>query len=137
MTRFGTWTRPACCWCRSMSVWEAMAMVTDLRGEIVTAPFKFAMTATGVKSLAQRTTTAVANRLRCCAGSGSSRPGTTTPTVTRLVEDAVEVVELNPAAVKHARAQRSVPARRPTSVTWLRRDLLSRSAGRTPGATPP
>ncbi len=41
---------------------EAMAMVTDLRGEIVTAPFKFALTISGVDVLRKRTATAVAER---------------------------------------------------------------------------
>ncbi|HNI35092.1 MAG TPA: hypothetical protein PLV93_06800, partial [Microthrixaceae bacterium] len=40
---------------------EAMAMVTDLRGEVVTSPFKFALTASGAKTLSDRTVSASAS----------------------------------------------------------------------------
>ena len=116
--------------------WEAMAMVTDLRGEIVTAPFKFAMTANGVKVLGQRTATAVADRSAVLCRVGVESAGHYhRPLVTRLVEDAVEVVELNPAAVKHARAQQ-LRARQKTDERDLAAiaDLLSRGAGRSPQA---
>ena len=35
--------------------WKAMAMVTDLRGEIIAAPFLFDLTASGVDVLPVRT----------------------------------------------------------------------------------
>ena len=116
--------------------WEALAMVTDLRGEIVTAPFRFAMTASGVEVLSRRTASAVAHRGAVLCRVGVESAGHYhRPLVTRLVEDAVEVVELNPAAVKHARAQQ-LRARQKTDERDLAAiaDLLARGAGRSPQA---
>ena len=116
--------------------WEAMAMVTDLRGEIVTAPFRFGMTTSGVEALAARTASAVADRSAVLCRVGVESAGHYhRPLVTRLVEDKVEVVELNPAAVKLARAQQ-LRARQKTDERDLAAiaDLLSRGAGRSPQA---
>lgn len=90
--------------------WEAMAMVIDLRGEIVAAPFRFGMTAPGVETLSQLTATAVADRSAVLCRVGVESAGHYhRPLVARLVEDAVEVVELNPAAVKHPRPAAPCP----------------------------
>lgn len=114
--------------------WEAMAMVTDLRGEIVTAPFKFGMTATGVQVLSRATKSAAVDRSAVLCRVGVESAGHYhRPLVTRLVEDGAEVVELNPAAVKHARAQQ-LRARQKTDERDLAAiaDLLARGAGRSP-----
>ncbi len=114
---------------------EAMAMVTDLRGEIVTAPFKFALTISGVDVLRKRTATAVAERSAVVCRVGVETAGHYHRTlVTSLVGDSVEVIELNPAAVKHARASAACgPVRRPTNATLAAMaDLMARGAGRPP-----
>src|SRR5680860_255186 len=85
---------------------EAMAMVTDLRGEVVTSPFKFALTASGAKTLSDRTATATATRSAALCRVGIETAGHYhRPLVEHLVVGQVEVVELNPAAVKAARGQ--------------------------------
>lgn len=63
---------------------EAMAMVTDLRGEIVTSPFKFALTISGVAVLRARTASAVAGSSpRCLVCRRSGRPPTAQRSATR------------------------------------------------------
>jgi transposase len=114
--------------------WEAMAMVTDLRGEIITAPFKFPLTASGVTVMRERASVAVNGRDAAVCRVGVEAAGHYhRPLVNRLVADRVEVVELNPAAVKHARAQQ-LRARTKTDQRDLAAiaDLMARGAGRPP-----
>lgn len=113
---------------------EAMAMVTDLRGEVVTSPFKFALTASGAKTLSDRTVSASASRSAALCRVGVETAGHYhRPLVEHLVAGHVEVVELNPAAVKAARGQQ-LRARQKTDERDLAAiaDLLIRGAGRPP-----
>lgn len=113
---------------------EAMAMVTDLRGEIVTPPFKFALTVSGVAALRARTAAAVEERAAVFCRVGVETAGHYHRTlVTSLVGGSVEVIELNPAAVKHARAQQ-LRSRQKTDERDLAAmaDLMARGAGRPP-----
>lgn len=113
---------------------EAMAMVTDLRGEVVTSPFKFALTASGAKTLSDRTASATATRSAALCRVGIETAGHYhRPLVEHLVAGHVEVVELNPAAVKAARGQQ-LRARQKTDERDLAAiaDLLIRGAGRPP-----
>lgn len=114
--------------------WKAMAMVTDLRGEIIAAPFLFDLTASGVDVLAKRTSGVAADRSAVLCRVGVESAGHYhRPLVNRLVEDRVEVVELNPYAVKMARAQQ-LHSRQKTDERDLAAiaDLLARGAGRSP-----
>lgn len=114
--------------------WKAMAMVTDLRGEILAAPFLFDMTSSGVDVLAERTSRVAADRSAVMCRVGVEAAGHYhRPLVDRLVKDEVEVVELNPYAVKLARAQQ-LHARQKTDERDLAAiaDLLARGAGRCP-----
>jgi transposase len=111
-----------------------MAMVTDLRGEIVTPPFKFALTVSGVAALRARTAAAVEERAAVFCRVGVETAGHYHRTlVTSLVGGSVEVIELNPAAVKHARAQQ-LRSRQKTDERDLAAmaDLMARGAGRPP-----
>ena len=113
---------------------EAMAMVTDLRGEVVTSPFKFALTASGAKTLRDRTAAAAAVRSAALCRVGIETAGHYhRPLVEHLVAGQIEVVELNPAAVKAARGQQ-LRARQKTDERDLAAiaDLLIRGAGRVP-----
>jgi integrase len=58
---------------------EAMAMVTDLRGEIVTPPFKFALTVSGVAALRARTSAAVEERAAVFCRVGAVRLAEVSP----------------------------------------------------------
>lgn len=114
--------------------WKAMAMVTDLRGEIVDSPFLFDLTTSGVEVLARHTSKVAANRSAVMCRVGVEAAGHYhRPLVNRLVQDRVEVVELNPYAVKMARAQQ-LHARQKTDERDLSAiaDLLARGAGRSP-----
>jgi len=113
---------------------EAMAMVTDLRGEVVVSPFKFALTASGAKAFGERTASASASQSAALCRVGVETAGHYhRPLVEHLVADHVEVVELNPAAVKAARGQQ-LRARQKTDERDLAAiaDLLIRGAGRPP-----
>lgn len=114
--------------------WKAMAMVTDLRGEIIAAPFVFDLTVSGVEDLARRTAGVAADRSAVMCRVGVEAAGHYhRPLVDRLVKDQVEVVELNPYAVKLARSQQ-LHARQKTDERDLAAiaDLLARGAGRCP-----
>lgn len=114
--------------------WKAMAMVTDLRGEIIAAPFLFDLTASGVEVLAKRTSSVVADRSAVMCRIGVEAAGHYhRPLVNRLVEDHLEVVELNPYAVKLARSEQ-LHGRQKTDERDLAAmaDLLARGAGRCP-----
>jgi transposase len=114
--------------------WTAMAMITDLRGEIIAAPFLFDLTVSGVEHLARRTAGVAADRAAVMCRVGVEAAGHYhRPLVDRLVKDRVEVVELNPYAVKLARSQQ-LHARQKTDERDLAAiaDLLARGAGRCP-----
>ena len=114
--------------------WEAMAMVTDLRGEIVSVPFKFALTSSGVAELAAQVRRAVADRdAEVCRVGVEAAGNYHRPLVNRLLAEGVEVVELNPAAVSHMRAQQ-LRSRMKTDIRDLAAiaDLLVRGGGRPP-----
>lgn len=86
--------------------WSAMALVADHHGEVLRAPFEFRLDEPGVRSLvlviaeAARDVGAVVCRVGVESAGHYHRT-----LVARLRADGVEVVELNPAAVKESRAQ--------------------------------
>ncbi len=84
----------------------AMALVADHYGEMVVAPFEFALTETGFGVLAGALARAEAARAPEVVRVGVESAGHYHRTlVARLRAGGHEVVELNPAAVKEARAQ--------------------------------
>ncbi|MGH9094795.1 MAG: IS110 family transposase [Acidimicrobiales bacterium] len=84
----------------------AMALVADHYGEMVVAPFEFQLTETGFTSLAAAVARAEALRSAEIVRVGVESAGHYHRTlVARLRAGGYEVVELNPAAVKEARAQ--------------------------------
>jgi hypothetical protein len=114
--------------------WTAMAMITDLRGEIIAAPFLFDLTVSGVEHLARRTAGVAADRSAVMCRVGVEAAGHYhRPLVDRLVKDRVEVVELNPYAVKLARSQQLHARRRPTNATSQPLRICWREA---PGVAP-
>lgn len=84
----------------------AMALVADHYGEIVVAPFEFALNETGFGLLAAAIARAEASRSAEIVRVGVETAGHYHRTlVARLRAGGFEVVELNPAAVKEARSQ--------------------------------
>jgi transposase len=89
----------------------AMSLVADHFGEIVTAPFEFDLTETGVAKLigavvlAERERSAIVIRIGVEAAGHYHRT-----VVARLLRAGLEVVELNPGAVKQARSQQMLRA---------------------------
>jgi len=84
----------------------AMALVADHYGEIVVAPFEFALTETGFAVLAAAVARADAGRSAEIVRIGVESAGHYHRTlVARLRAEGFDVVELNPAAVKEARSQ--------------------------------
>lgn len=83
--------------------WSAMALVADHHGEVLSAPFEFRLDEPGVRSLllviaeAARDVDAVVCRVGVESAGHYHRT-----LVARLRSGGVEVVELNPAAVKEA-----------------------------------
>jgi transposase len=86
--------------------WSAMALVADHHGEVVVAPFVFRLDEPGVRGLLSAIEMAVIGRGAVVCRVGVESAGHYHRTlVARLRGSGVEVVELNPAAVKEARAQ--------------------------------
>ena len=86
--------------------WFAMALVADHHGEMVAAPFEFGLDEPGVRRLLSVIDAQVAEREAVLCRVGVESAGHYHRTVVaRLRTAGVEVVELNPAQVKEARAQ--------------------------------
>lgn len=86
--------------------WSAMALVADHYGEVVVAPFEFALTEPGVSSLFVAVARAEAAREAQICRVGVEATGHYHRTLlARLAAAGLEVVQLNPAAVKEARSQ--------------------------------
>jgi transposase len=99
---------PAACLVVPVDVgkWSAMALVADHHGEIVAAPFEFGLDERGVRCLLSVIEARVADRQGVLCRVGVESAGHYHRTlVARLRTAGVEVVELNPAQVKEARAQ--------------------------------
>ena len=99
---------PAACLVVPVDVgkWSAMALVADHHGEIVLAPFEFRLDEPGVRRLLSVIEVEVAARSAVLCRVGVEAAGHYHRTVVaRLRAAGVEVVELNPAQVKEARAQ--------------------------------
>lgn|GEM_PF-516321 len=86
--------------------WSAMALVADHYGEVVVAPFEFALSEPGVQVLLSAICEARRARQAEICRAGVEAAGHYHRTlVARLCEEGIEVVQLNPAAVKEARSQ--------------------------------
>ena len=86
--------------------WSAMALVADHYGEVVVAPFEFSLSEPGVQELLSAMAKARCERRAEMCRAGVEAAGHYHRTlVARLAEEGVEVVQLNPAAVKEARSQ--------------------------------
>jgi len=86
--------------------WSAMALVADLYGEIVAAPFEFELDEPGVQRLLLVIEERVLERQAVLCRVGVEAAGHYhRSVVARLRAAGVEVVELNPSQVKEARAQ--------------------------------
>lgn len=99
---------PAACLVVPVDVgkWSAMALVADHHGEIVAVPFEFGLDEPGVRRLLSVIEMQVAERDAVLCRVGVEAAGHYHRTVVaRLRAAGVEVVELNPAQVKEARAQ--------------------------------
>lgn len=99
---------PAACLVVPVDVgkWSAMALVADHHGEIVVAPFEFRLDEPGVRCLLTVIEGRAAERGAVVCRVGVEAAGHHHRTVVaRLRAAGVEVVELNPAQVKEARAQ--------------------------------
>jgi transposase len=112
----------------------AMALVADHYGEVVVAPFEFALTETGFGTLA----TAIA-RAESIRGAEVLRVGVESAghyhrtLVARLRSGGFEVVELNPAAVKEARSQQLLRRLKSDARdVGAMAELMIRGAGRVP-----
>jgi transposase len=113
---------------------EAMALVADHHGEVVVAPFRFALTERGYTELAAAVTCARAERDAQVCRVGVESAGHYHKTlVARLRATAFEVVELNPAAVKQGRAQQLLARLKSDELDLgAMAELLIRGAGRPP-----
>lgn len=86
--------------------WSAMTLVADHHGEVVRAPMVFRLDEPGVRWLLSSIAEAVSDVDAVVCRVGVESAGHYHRTlVARLRADGVEVVELNPAAVKEARSQ--------------------------------
>src|SRR5487761_1303409 len=112
----------------------AMALVADHYGEIVAAPFEFGLTETGFMSLAAAVARADAERGAEIVRVGVESAGHYHRTlVARLRSDGLEVVELNPAAVKEARSQQLLRRLKSDARDLgAMAELMVRGAGRAP-----
>ena len=86
--------------------WSAMALIADHHGEVVVAPFEFRLDEPGVRRLVSVIEVAGVERDAAVCRVGVESAGHYHRTlVARLRAGGIEVVELNPAAVKEARSQ--------------------------------
>jgi transposase len=113
---------------------SAMALIADHYGEMVVAPFEFALTETGFTVLAGTIARAEAARAAEVVRVGVESAGHYHRTlVARLRAGGQEVVELNPAAVKEARAQQLLRRLKSDARDLgAMAELMVRGAGRRP-----
>jgi transposase len=114
--------------------WSAMALVSDHHGEVVVAPFSFDLDEPGVRWLLSVIKGASSDREAVVCRVGVESAGHYHRTlVARLRAEAAEVVELNPASVKQARAQQLVGRLKSDERDLgAMAELLVRGAGRLP-----
>lgn len=114
--------------------WSAMALVADHHGEVVVAPFVFRLDEPGVRELLSAIGKAAVGRGAVVCRVGVESAGHYHRTlVARLRAGGVEVVELNPAAVKEARAQQLLRRLKSDERDLgAMAELLVRGAGRLP-----
>jgi transposase len=114
--------------------WSAMALVADHHGEVVVAPFEFALDEPGVGLLLSVIDRAHSEREAEVCRVGVESAGHYHRTlVARLRAGGAEVVELNPAAVKEARAQQLLRRLKSDERDLgAMAELLVRGAGRLP-----
>jgi transposase len=112
----------------------AMSLVADHFGEIVTTPFEFDLTETGVAELIEVVSQAERSRAAVVVRVGVEAAGHYHRTaVARLRKAGLDVVELNPGAVKQARAQQLLRALKSDARDLgAMAELLTRGAGRPP-----
>ena len=110
----------------------AVALVADHYGEILVAPFEFALTEAGFAVLSAATTRAQVERDALIVRIGVEAAGHYHRTlVARLRAAGLEVVELNLRAVKDARGQqflRTLKSDAATAARWPTARILARSA---------
>lgn len=127
---------PAACLVVPIDVgkWSAMALVADHHGEIAVAPFEFRLDEPGVQQLLSVIEAEVAERKAVLCRVGVEAAGHYHRTVVaRLRAAGVEVVELNPAQVKEARAQQLLRRLKSDERDLgAMAELLIRGAGRLP-----
>jgi transposase len=127
---------PAACLVVPVDVgkWSAMALVADHHGEIVVAPFEFGLDEPGVRRLLLVIEAQVTDRHAVLCRVGVESAGHYHRTVVaRLRSAGVEVVELNPAQVKEARAQQLLRRLKSDERDLgAMAELLVRGAGRLP-----
>jgi transposase len=114
--------------------WSAMALVADHHGEVVAAPFEFKLDEPGVRHLLGEVEAASVARDAVVCRVGVESAGHYHRTlVSRLRAAAIEVVELNPAAVKEARSQQLLRRLKSDERDLgAMAELLIRGAGRLP-----
>lgn len=114
--------------------WSAMALVADHHGEVVVAPFIFNLDEPGVRRFLTAVKVACGERDAAVCRLGVESAGHYHRTlVARLRSDGAEVVELNPAAVKQARAQQLLGRLKSDERDLgAMAELLVRGAGRLP-----
>jgi len=112
----------------------AMSLVADHYGELVIDPFEFDLTESGVAELIEAITRAERSCAAIVVRVGVEAAGHYHRTVVaRLRRAGLEVVELNPSAVKQARAQQLLRAlKSDTRDLGAMAELLIRGAGRPP-----
>jgi len=112
----------------------AMSLVADHYGEVVTEPFEFDLTESGVGGLIDAIAEAERSRAAIVVRIGVEAAGHYHRTVVaRLRKAGLEVVELNPGAVKQARAQQLLRALKSDARDLgAMAELLTRGAGRPP-----
>jgi transposase len=114
--------------------WSAMVLVADHHGEVVVAPFEFKLDEQGVRSVVSVIEGSVRDRdAQVCRVGVESAGHYHRTLVARLRAAGVEVVELNPAAVKEARAQQLLRRLKSDERDLgAMAELLVRGAGRVP-----
>lgn len=112
----------------------AMALVADHYGEIIVAPFEFPLTETGFQALSAAVTRAERERDALIVRVGVEAAGHYHRTlVARLRAAGLEVVELNPRAVKDARGQQLLRTlKNDARDCGAMAELLIRGTGRPP-----
>jgi transposase len=114
--------------------WSAMALVADHYGEVIVEPFEFALTEPGVQTLLVALARAEAIRQAEVCRVGVECTGHYHRTlVSRLGAAGLEVVQLNPAAVKEARSQQLLRTlKSDTRDLGAMAELMVRGGGRPP-----